>query len=204
MGRHLKRAIWLGIIAVVLAACGTTQEARQEDKLSEDFKLRLAERQVARRRQHAEVCRRQGVVLPAKYQEKGGGMLEEYVTSRPPCGISALERIASAEADWRATWNAVVGSPVPVGYEWLLAGKRRIATWVDSGGLTPEQAVIALREAQWVFAESEQSGALPGSAGPGQSPGEAQVLGNLNTVLNRALAEQGIACRHKGGSQPCF
>jgi hypothetical protein len=93
---------------------------------------------------------------------------------------------------------------VPAGYEWLLAGKRRIAAWVDSGGLTPEQAVIALREAQWIFSESEQSGALPGSAGPGQSPGEAQAIGNLNTLLNRALAEQGITCRRKGGSQPCF
>lgn len=204
MGRHLKTAIWLGIIAVVLAACGTTQEARQEDKLSEDFKLRLAERQVARRRQTAEVCQRRGVALPAQYQQKGGGILEEYVTSRPPCGISALERIASAEADWRATWNAVVGSPVPVGYEWLLAGKRRIAVWLDAGGLTPAEATTALREAQWVVSESE-SRALPAAAESGQPSGTTeQTFARLNTALNQALAEQGIACRHKGGSQPCF
>jgi hypothetical protein len=204
MGRKLKICFWLGMIGV-LAACGTTQEARQEDKAVDNFNVALAERQVARRRQHADACRRQGVVLPAKYQEKGGGMLEEYVPSRPPCGISALERTVTAEADWRATWKAVVGNPVPVGYEWLLAGKRRIAAWVDSEGLTPEEGRIALREAQWILAEWEQSGALPTSAGPGEPSGETEkALANINAALNQALAEQGIICRQHGQAHQCF
>jgi hypothetical protein len=185
MGRHLKTAIWLGIMAVVLGACGTTQEARQEDKRLEDFKLSLAERQVARRRQTAEVCHRRGVALPAQYQQKGGGILEDYVPSRPPCGISARQRIDSAEADFRETWQAVMGEPVPVPYEWLLAAKRRI-------------------EAQWVVSESEAR-ALPAAAESGQSSGTTeQTFTRLNTALNQALAEHGIACRDKGGSQPCF
>lgn len=204
MGRHLKRAIWLGIMAVVLAACGTTQEARQEDKLWEDFKLSLAERQVARRRQTAEVCQRRGVALPAQYQQKGGGILEEYVPSRPPCGIPARERIDGAEGDFRATWQAVMGKPVPVPYEWLLAAKRRIAVWLDAGGLTPAEATTVLREAQWVVSESE-SRALPAAAESGQPSGTTeQTFARLNTALNQALVEHGIACRHKGGSQPCF
>jgi len=204
MGRHLKTAIWLGIIAVVLAACGTTQEARQEDKLWEDFKLSLAERQVARRRQTAEVCQRRGVALPAQYQQKGGGILEEYVPSRPPCGILARQRIDGAEADFRATWQAVMAQPVPVPYEWLLAAKRRIAVWLDEGGLTPAEATTALREAQWVVSESEPR-VLPAAAESGQSSGTAeQTFARLNTALNEALAEHGIVCRHKGGSQPCF
>ncbi|MGH7479989.1 MAG: hypothetical protein ACREJ8_10455 [Candidatus Methylomirabilales bacterium] len=204
MGRHPKTAIWLGIIAVVLAACGTTQEARQEDKLWEDFKLSLAERQVARRRQTAEVCQRRGVTLPGQYQQKGGGILEEYVPSRPPCGIPARERIDGAEGDFRATWQAVMGTPVPVPYEWLLAAKRRIAVWLDAGGLTPAEATTVLREAQWVVSESE-SRALPAAAESGQpSSTSEQTFARLNTALNQALAEHGIACRHKGGSQPCF
>jgi len=205
MGRHLKTAIWLGVLSVLLAACGTAREARQEDKLLEDFKLSLAERQVARRRETAEVCHRRGVTLPAQYQQKGGGILEEYVRSRPPCGIPARQRIDGAEADFRATWQAVMGKPVPVPYEWLLAAKRRIAVWLDAGGLTPAEATTALREAQWVVSESE-SRALPAAAESGQPSGTAeQTFARLNTALNQALAEQhGIACRHKGGSQPCF
>jgi hypothetical protein len=204
MGRHLKTAIWLGIMAVVLAACGTTQEARQEDKRSEDFKLTLAERQVARRRQTAEMCHRRGVTLPPEYQQKGGGILEDYVSSRPPCGISARQRIDAAEADWRATWQAVMGEPVPLPYEWLLAAKRRIAVWMDAGGLTPAEATTALREAQWVVSESE-SGAVPAAAETGQRSGATeQTFARLNFALNQALAAQGIACRHKGGIQPCF
>jgi hypothetical protein len=204
MRRHLKTAIWLGIMAVVLGACGTTQEARQEDKRLEDFKLSLAERQVARRRQTAEVCHRRGVALPAQYQQKGGGILEDYVPSRPPCGISARQRIDSAEADFRETWQAVMGEPVPVPYEWLLAAKRRIAVWLDAGGLTPAEATTVLREAQWVVSESEAR-ALPAAAESGQSSGTTeQTFTRLNTALNQALAEHGIACRDKGGSQPCF
>jgi hypothetical protein len=201
MGRHLKTAIWLGIMAVVLAACGTTQELRQEDKRLEDFKLSLAERQVARRRQTAEMCHRRGVALPAEYQQKGGGILEDYVASRPPCGISARQRIDGAEADFRATWQAVMGEPVPVPYEWLLAAKRRIAVWMDAGGLTPAEATTALREAQWVVSESEAR-PLPAAAESGQST--EQTFARLNFALNQALAAQGIACRHKGGIQPCF
>jgi len=208
MGRHLKRAVWLGIIAVVLAACGTTQEARQEasqeDRLWEHFKLTLAERQVARRRHTAEVCQRRGVTLPAQYQQKGGGILEEYVASRPPCGIPARERIEGSEGDFRATWQAVMAKPVPLAFEWLLAAKRRIGFWLDAGGLTPAEASTALREAQWVVGESETH-ALPVAAGSGEPSAAAQqAFASLNTALNQALTEHGIVCRHKGEDQACF
>jgi hypothetical protein len=201
MGRHLKRAIWIGIIAVLLAACGTTQEVRQEDRVWEHFKVSLAERQVARRRQTAEVCQRRGVTLPAQYQQKGGGILEEYVKARPPCGIPARERIEGSEGDFRATWQAVMGTPVPLGFEWLLAAKRRIGFWLDAGGLTPEEANTALREAQWVVGGSEAQ-VLP--AGTESSAAAQQAFAKLNTALNQALTEQGIVCRHKGESQACF
>lgn len=205
MGRRLSMEMWLGVIAILFAACGTTQEAREEDRVLEDFKVTLAERQMARRRHTAEVCLHRGVALPAQYQQKGGGMLEEYVASRPPCGIPAQERIDGAEADWRATWNAVVGTPVPVGYEWLLAAKRRIAAWLDAGGLAPAEAGVALREAQWVVTEWEERRALPAAAESGQASGGAeQTFAKLNTALNHALAEQGITCLHQGERKPCF
>src|SRR3972149_5499629 len=120
MGGHVKAALWRGIISVLLAACGAAREARQEDRLLEDFKLSLAERQVARRRQTAEVCHRRGVALPAQYQQKGGGPLEETAPPPPRWGILARKRMEGAEAGSRAPGQAVMAQPVPVPYEWLL------------------------------------------------------------------------------------
>ncbi len=60
-----------------------------------------------------------------------------------------------------------MGKPVPLAYEWLLAVKGRIGTWIDVGGLTPAEARTALREAQWVL------GGMGEAPGPlaGQHPG---------------------------------
>jgi hypothetical protein len=205
MQRHLKLLIWLGIIPILLSACGTTREVRQEDKVRENLKTALAERQVARRRDTVERCRRQGVVLPAKYQQKGGGMLEDYVDGRPPCGILAEERINHAEEDFRATWQEVAGVPVPLGYEWLLSIKRRIAAWLDAGGLTPTEARTVLREAQWVLAGQDGHEPLSRPAESGPLSGEpARLFAGLDAVLDQALVAEGITCRRDGKRYPCF
>lgn len=209
MRRQRKLFICLGVIGILVVACGTTrevhQEGQQEDQVRRGFKVALAERQVARRRETAERCHRRGVTLPARYKQKGGGMLEEYVTTRPPCGVPARERVRRAEADFRTTWQAVVGKPVPLGYEWLLAVKGRIATWIDVGGLTPAEARTALREAQWVVVGWIEP--LDGSAAakPGSPSGAApQLFAGLDTALNQALVTEGIACRKGGKQRPCF
>lgn len=205
MRRQWKMFMWIGAIGLLLTACGTTREARQEDTIREDFKAALAERQVVRRQQTAERCRRHGVMLPARYEEKGGGMLEDYVATRPPCGIPARERIGRAEADFRTTWREVMAQPVPLGYEWLLTVKHRIAIWLDTGGLTPADARTALREAQWILTERNEPQALPAAAGPGQSSGPAgQYFAGLNTALNQALGARNITCHRDGGRHPCF
>lgn len=206
MGRPRWMQAFVAALALLVTACATTQEARHEDKTWENFTLALAERQVARRRQTAELCRSQGVALPARYVEKGGGMLEEYVPSRPPCGLSARERIVEAEADFRGTWKTVMGIEVPLGYEWLLSGKRRIAEWLDADSLTPDEARTALREAQWVLAEWEYQRAAPAtqSSEASDTPVQVQVFAKLNAALNEVLVAQGIRCRQGSQAQPCF
>lgn len=205
MQRHLNMLIWLGIMAFLLTACGTTREVRQEDKVRENLKVVLAERQVARRRDTVERCRRQGVVLPAEYEQKGGGMLEDYVAARPPCGIPAQERIDRAEEDWRATWQEVAGGPVPLPYEWLLSVKRRIAIWLDANGLTPMEARTVLREAQWVLAGRDGREALPSAEEPSTPSREtARLFAGLDTALNQVLVSERIACRRGGKEHPCF
>lgn len=205
MQRQPNILIWLGIMAFLLTACGTTREVRQEDKVRENLKVVLAERQVVRRRDTVERCRRQGVVLPAEYQQKGGGMLEDYVEARPPCGIPAQERVDRAEEDFRATWQEVAGGPVPPGYEWLLSVKRRIALWLDANGLAPMEARTALREAQWVLAGRDGREALPSANEPSTpSRGTVRLFAGLDTALNQALVSEGIACRRGGKESPCF
>lgn len=205
MGRRGRNLIWLGLIGILLTACGMSREARHEDKVEADFKAALSERQVERRRQTAESCRRQGETLPASYEQKGGGMLEEFVSSRPPCGITAQERISRAEADFRASWQSVIGTPVPLGYEWLLEVKRRIAVWLDTGGLTPTDSRTVLREAQWILAQTEEPQAVSATVGSDAPAGaKEQYFVALNTALNRALAEQGVTCRHQGEGRPCI
>jgi hypothetical protein len=207
MRRQLKSLIWLVVIGTLVVACGTTREARKEDKedkIRKEFKVALAEHQVARRRETAEQCRRQGVDLPDKYEQKGGGMLEEYTDARPPCGVPARERIRRAETDFRATWKAVVGQPVPPEYEWLLAVKGRIAIWLDVGGLTPDEARTVLREAQWVLVGWEEPGNPTAASERGSSGVAPQYFASLDTALNRALAAEGIACRKGGKTHACF
>lgn len=205
MQRHLNMLIWLGIMTFLLTACGTTREVRQEDKVRENLKVVLAEHQVARRRDTVERCRRQGVVLPAEYEQKGGGMLEDYVETRPPCGIPAQERVDRAEEDFRAIWLEVAGGPVPPGYEWLLSVKRRIAIWLDANGLSPMEARTVLREAQWVLAGRDGREALPPADEPSTpSRGTARLFAGLDTALNQVLVSEGIACRRGGKEYPCF
>jgi len=209
MRRQRKLFICLGVIGTLVVACGTTHEVRQEghpeDQVRKDFKVTLAQRQVIRRRETAEQCQRRGVTLPARYKQKGGGMLEEYVTARPPCGVPARERVRRAEADFRTTWQAVVGTPVPVAYEWLLGVKGRIGTWIDVGGLTPAEARTAMREAQWVLAGWKEPLDGSATAKPGSPSGAApQLFAGLDTALNQALVAEGIACRKGGKQRPCF
>lgn len=206
MHRQLKSLIWLVVIGTLVVACGTTREARngKEDEVRKQFKVALAERQVARRRETAEQCRRDGVDLPDKYEQKGGGMLEEYTDARPPCGVPAQERIRRAESDFRATWKAVVGQPVPAEYEWLLAVKGRIAIWLDAGGLTPDEARTALREAQWVLVGWDEPGNPTTTSERGSSGAGPEYSASLDTALNQALAAEGIACRKGGKTGACF
>ncbi len=201
MHQHLKFAFWLAVIGIVLAACGTTREASQEDKVREEFKVILAKRQVARRQETAAECRKNGVYLPPDYEQKGGGMLEEYVNGHAPCGVPAQERIRRAEVDFRATWNEVVARPVPPEYEWLLAVKSRIAVWLDTDGLTPDEARAVLREAKWVLAGWDDSGNSERASSSGASP---KLNASLDTALNRALAAEGIACGKDGEKRSCF
>lgn len=200
MGGQVKYLISLVGIGIVLAACATTQQASQEDKLRNEFKVRLAERQVARRRETAKHCARVGVYVPDAYEQKGGGLLEEVVNSRPPCGLSAQERAQRAEADHRETWKEVVGKPLPPEVEWLLAVRGRLAIWLDAEGLTPAEARTALREAQWIVAGADDSA---GTSERASSSGP-QYFTSLDSALNQALAAEGVACRKNGKKHPCF
>lgn len=204
MRQQLKFAFSLAVMGIVLVACGTgpTREATEEDKIRNEFKVILAKRQVARRQETALQCARKGVYVPDTYEQKGGGMLEEYVDGdAPPCGLTAQERIQRAEADFRGTWKDVVAKPVPREYEWLLAVKSRIAVWLDAGGLTPDEARAVLREAQWILAGWDESD----NSERGSSSGAMRkYYASLDTALNRALATEGIACRKDGTEYPCF
>ncbi|MFQ5989754.1 MAG: hypothetical protein ACE5K9_07555 [Candidatus Methylomirabilales bacterium] len=205
MRRRLTLLVWLTGTGILLAACGTTttHEARQEDKKRKDFKVALAERQVARRQKTAEQCRRRGVAVPDKYRQKGGGMLEDYVSGRPPCGIPARDRVERAEADFRATWAKVIGETLPLGYEWLLSVKRRLGTWVDEDGLTPGKARRIWREAQWVLVGRQAPPVVQASTQPASDSG-ARFFAELDSALNSALDNEGIACRRGGERHPCF
>lgn len=204
--RRLKIFIGLGGMGVLLAACGTPQESRKQDKAFEDFKAALAQRQIERRRETLEQCLQRGVVLPEDYVQKGGGMLEEYVTDRPPCGVTAVERTRRAETDFRLMWERMVGGPVPLGYEWLLAVKRRIAELLDGGVITTDQSWTILIEAQFILADRDRRDEIsPISGQVEQQGGEgSKVLVDLNSALNSSLEEQGITCRWVGDRRPCF
>lgn len=190
---QFRIAVCLSGFGLLLAACATTGQPDPEETMRAEFRRSLAERQVTRRRQTAELCLRRGVVLPDTYRQKGGGMLEEHVSDRPPCGIPAEERVERAEVDFRETWQVVIGKPIPLGYEWLLAVKRRLATWVDAGVLSPAEARTTLGEAQWILVDQ-------GEASP-QS--RAEFFAESNSALHRALTEQGITCQRGGKTLPC-
>ncbi|MFQ5801623.1 MAG: hypothetical protein ACE5JQ_01840 [Candidatus Methylomirabilales bacterium] len=194
----------IGGLGLLLAACGASRVAWPGDAVWDEFRRTMAQRQVARRRDTYRRCLSHGVVLPEKYLQQGGGMLEDYVSERPPCGLPAPERMGRAEADFRATWHVVMGGPVPLGYEWLLTVKRRLAAFLDAEDLTPAQARTSLREAQWLVAEWDRRQDLPARAE--QQPGGAavRVWADLNRALNRALAAQGITCRRGEAQEPCF
>ncbi len=202
--RHrLKIFIRLGVMGILFAACGTTQEARKEDRALEDFQAALAQRQVERRRETLEQCRQRGVILPEDYLQKGGRMLEGYVADRPPCGITAVERTRRAEADFRSIWGRLMRRPVPVGYEWLLMVKRRIAELIDGGVITTDQARAILLEAQFILADRDRRDEISPMSGQVEQGG-AKVLGELNSALNSSIAEQGITCSRTGERRPCF
>lgn len=206
MRQRLKIFIWLGGLGVLVAACGTAQEVRREDKVFEDFQAALAQRQIERRHETFGQCRQRGVVLPEDYLRKGGRMLEEYVADRPPCGMTAAERTRRAEVDFRLLWRRMMGRPVPLGYEWLLAVKRRIAELIDGGAITTDQARTILIEAQFILADRDQRDEIPPMSGQVEQQGgePSKVLADLNNALNRFIAEEGIACRHAGDRTPCF
>lgn len=201
---QVRVAICSGALVLLLAACASTGNPGPEEIARAQFRHSLAERQVARRRETADLCLRRGFLLPEDYQQKGGGMLEEYVNERPPCGVSAEARATRAEADFRATWQEVMGKPIPLGYEWLLAVKRRLATWVDGGVLTPGQARTTMREAQWILVDQSQSTAkqVEGKTNP-SSPSMAEFFAEFDSALNRALGKQGITCKRNGETLPC-
>ena len=190
---QLRIAVCLSGIGLLMAACAGTGQPDPEEAVRAEFRRSLAERQVTRRHQTTELCLRRGVVLPDSYQQKGGGMLEQYVSGRAPCGIPAEERAERAEADFRETWEVVVRKPIPLGTEWLLEVKRRLASWVDAGVLSPEQARTTLREAQWIMV----------SQGDASPQSRAAFFAEFNSALNRALAEQGITCQKNGETLPC-
>jgi hypothetical protein len=205
MRQQLNVCISVAAMGILLVACGTTREARPQNTVPNDFKVILAERQVTRRHETANRCHNQGVTLPDKYKQKGGGMLEEYVNGHAPCGVSAQERMRNAETDFRAAWRTTVGKPVPREYEWLLAVKGRIAIWLDAGGLTPAEARTVLREAKWVLAGWEEPGNPTAASEEGNPSGRVpQYFASLNTALNQALVSEGIACRKDGKKHPCF
>ena len=193
---QFRKAVCSGVMLLFLAACASSGNPGPEEMARAEFRRSLAERQVARRRETADVCLRRGVHLPEDYVRKGGGMLEEYVPRRFPCGVSAEDRMARAEADFRVTWEAVMGTPVALNDEWLLAVKRRLATWVDAGVLTPEQARATLREAQWILVDR-------GTPANPSARSMAEMFAELDSSLNRALAEQGITCRKGAETLPC-
>ena len=204
MRRRHTWFVWLTGIGLLLGACGTSNhEARQEDKKRQDFKVALTKRQLARRERTAEQCRSRGVVVPEKYHQKGGGMLEDYVSGRPPCGIPARDRVERAEADFRLTWKAVIGETVPLDYEWLLSVKRRIGAWLDEDGLTPGEARRIWREAQWVLVGREAPTAVQASTKSTRNSG-GRFFADLDNALNEALDNEGIACRGGGEQHPCF
>lgn len=194
---QFRLAVCSGAMLLFLAACASTGNPGPEEMARAEFRRSLAERQVARRRETADICLRRGVRLPEDYVQKGGGMLEEYVPGRFPCGMSAEDRMARAEEDFRHTWEAVMGTPVSLNHEWLLAVKRRLAGWVDAGVLTPDQARATLREAQWTLVNRKAP-----TAGPAPQS-MAEIFAELDTSLNQALAEHGISCRRDGKSLPC-
>ncbi len=198
MWQPRKSVVYFSALVVILSACASTAQPDPEDAVRAEFRRSLAERQVARRHETVELCLRRGVVLPDGYRQKGGGMLEDYVSGHAPCGIPAEERAERAEADFRETWEVVVSKPIPLGYEWLLEVKRRLASWVDAGVLSPEQAGKTLREAQWLLVERQESLA---SASSSQS--HVEFFAELNSALNRAIAEQGITCQKNGEELPC-
>ncbi|MFQ5989442.1 MAG: hypothetical protein ACE5K9_05960 [Candidatus Methylomirabilales bacterium] len=193
-----KSIVCFSALVLILSACASTGQPDPEETVRTEFRRSLAQRQVARRHQTAKLCLRRGVVLPDGYQQKGGGMLEEYVPGHAPCGIPAEERAERAEADFRETWEVVLRKPIPLGYEWLLEVKRRLASWVDAGVLKPEQARTTLREAQWLLVERQES--LASASSPQAS---AELFAELNSALNRAIAEQGITCQKNGEKLPC-
>ena len=190
---QLRMAVCLSGVGLLMVACAGTAQPDPEEAVRAEFRRSLAERQVTRRHATAELCLHRGVVLPDSYQQKGGGMLEEYVSSPAPCGIPAEERAERAEADFRETWEVVVRKPIPLGREWLLEVKRRLASWVDAGVLSPEQARTTLREAQWIMV----------SQGDASPQSRAAFFAEFNSALNRALAEQGITCQKNGETLPC-
>lgn len=189
-----KIVMGLGGFGVLLTACGVPQEARKEDRAFEDFQAALAQRQIERRREIMGRCHQRGVVLPEDYLQKGGGMLEEYVPDRPPCGMTARERTGRAEADFRVVWGRMMGRSVPIGYEWLLMVKRRIAELVDEGVITAGQARRVLREAQFILADRDRRGEGSLVAGQTEERGgdAAKILADLNGALNEAVAGEGI------------
>ena len=198
MWQPRKSVVYFSALVVILSACASTAQPDPEDAVRTEFRRSLAERQVSRRHETAELCLRRGVVLPDGYRQKGGGMLEDYVSGHAPCGIPAEERAERAEADFRETWEVVIRKPIPLGYEWLLEVKRRLASWVDAGVLSPEQAGTTLREAQWLLVERQESLA---SASSSQS--NAEFFAELDSALNRAIADQGITCQKNGETLPC-
>lgn len=201
---QLRIAVCSGAMLLLLSACASTGNPGPEEMARAQFRHSLSERQVARRQETADLCLRRGFLLPEDYVQKGGGMLEQYVPQRPPCGIPAEERAVRAETEYRATWQEVMGKPIPLGIEWLLAVKRRLATWVDAGVLTPEQAHTTLREAQWILVDRGEPAAeqVKGKANP-SSASMVEFFAQFDSALNRALAEQGITCQKDGETLPC-
>jgi hypothetical protein len=82
--------------------------------------------------------------------------------------------------------------------------KGRIATWLDAGGLTPDEARTALREAQWILVGWEEPGNPTPASERGSSSAAPKYFASLDTALNQALASEGIACRKGAKTHACF